>query len=370
MTGKEDMIGQIHRRFESHGAVASLVILLLSASRPGQCAAQAIAPVTTPPTANNRVADAPVVAAQVQPIQAIKLIASLPGGQPAVGALAVIRSTTSRRSPGRVRNQPDTVSTDEAGHADLVRHDAWQKNAVVEVTLVTSDQGFEARVPLSSAVDDVLNVVLSPAWVIEGRVLVDGEPVGGAVVSIRQLIRRQRTIGGRTVSFFTASGVKEVVSGEDGRYRAAVAPGQSYSVSAESLPGESARLGTSYNPEQVGEGRLRVRDFAFVRGDQEIAGRVLDIDGNPIPRASVEVVRQGDVNPGLWLGYDSRSRYTTDSQGSFRIKGVPAGKYQLRIRRSRKSSNRQIDTKVVDAETGKKDIEVTMDAGSLLDILR
>jgi hypothetical protein len=62
--------------------------------------------------------------------------------------------------------------------------------------------------------------------------------------------------------------------------------------------------------------RIRIRS---------IAGMVVDISGYPIPEAQVEVLKTKD---------DIIGRTLTDKGGKFELRGIPAGKYSLRVDKS------------------------------------
>jgi hypothetical protein len=60
-----------------------------------------------------------------------------------------------------------------------------------------------------------------------------------------------------------------------------------------------------------------------------ITGRVVDEDGNPIIRASVEVLRRRTVNGSR--RFEPMGSETTDDQGVYRIFGLPPGHYFVRV---------------------------------------
>ncbi len=260
----------------------------------------------------------------VSKVKSLQVIASLPDGQPAVGATAIIKdeipsgTSTSPRPfamPPRRVDKSESVITNRLGRADLLPQGSPSDKAFVEVKLATDEQAYDAGVPLAQAVNGVLHVVLKSAWIVEGRVLIDGEPVDGAKVSIGESTPHQCTVNGRTFRGSTVSNFVHAVTDEKGVYHAAVSPGKEYSVSLQSLPGDEARPGIGYRPTPAGEGRLTVKDFAFSRGDQELAGRVIDAQGKAVVGAYVQVMRQRDVTPSFWVGSPKRKPTRDRSAG-------------------------------------------------------
>jgi hypothetical protein len=161
-----------------------------------------------------------------------------------------------------------------------------------------------------------------------------------------------------------------VVTDEKGLYRAAVSPGKEYSVSLQSLPDDEARPGIGYRPTPAGEGRLTVKDFAFSRGDQELAGRVINPQGKAVAGAYVQVMRGRDVTPSFWVGHQSESQHETDQQGRFHLKKMPAGTYQLTVRGPRDENARRSASTMVTAKTGTMDVEVVLNAQPQTEIPR
>ena len=273
--------------------------------------------------------------------------------------------------PPRRIDKSESVITNRLGRADLLPQGSPSDKAFVEVKLATEDQAYDASVPLTQAVDGVLNVVLKSAWIVEGRVLIDGEPVAGAKVSIGESTPNNRTVNGRTLRGFTVSNFVHAVTDEKGMYRAAVSPGKEYSVSLQSLPGDDdARPGIGYRPTPVGEGRLTVKDFAFSRGDQELAGRVIDAQGKAVVGAYVQVMRQRGVTPSFWVGHQSESQHETDQQGRFHLKKMPPGTYQLTVRGPRDENARRSASTMVTAKTGTMNVEVVLNAQPQAEIPR
>ncbi len=313
------------------------------------------------------------IAKQVPPlvvskVKTLQVIASLPDGKPAAGATAMVKDQEPLRSvnngvfslPPRVIDKSTAVLTNRLGRADLLPLGVPTEKAFVEVKLATGDQAYDGSVPLTQAVDGVLIVLLKSAWIVEGRVLIDGEPVVGAKVSIGESTPNNRTINGRTFRGSTVSNFVHVVTDQKGLYRAAVSPGKEYSVSLQSLPNDEAHPGFVYRPTAAGEGRLTVKDFAFRRGDQELAGRVIDADGKAVVGAQVQVMRQRDVEPSFWVGHQSESQHETDQRGRFHLKRMPPGTYQLTVRGPRGEGLRRAASTMVTAKTGNMDLEVIL----------
>lgn len=186
---------------------------------------------------------------------------------------------------------------------------------------------------------------------VKGRVLIDGQPVAGATISIGQVdpIRSPtgRPIGARITASTTA------VTDADGWYVAAVPPGHEYHVYVQSVPGYDDGIHIGFVPEPAVDGVLKVEDIELVRGYEDIAGTVVDINGKPVARANVSVMGTQSANPALWLGNRPE---TTDAQGRFHLKNIPAGTYQV----AASVRGKMMINATAQAKTGEMNLRLTL----------
>lgn len=307
-------------------------------------------------------------------VSSYEIIVSLPDGSPAVGATAIIRdeipadpnaSSFPLRSPQPV-DKSSTETTNSLGRVTLVPTGFTTEKAMVEVKYLDGETACDGKVSLTEATDGVISLVLNSSSIVEGRVLLDGNPVAGARVQVSLSNPVQHTLNGRTISFFESSGHQFVTTDSDGVYRAAVPAGQQCHVSLSSVPDLSVRPGIGYVGKPTSDGKIRVQDFELIRGDQEIAGRVVDTAGTPIAGARVDIRRDQQVEPSFWVEHDRDSERVTDVKGHFHLKKVPRGTYTLSVRAPRDeqtNASSRVST-LVTANTGDLDLKVTLDLPS------
>ncbi len=309
----------------------------------------------------------PIVVAKIKPLH---VVVSLPDGRPASGAMVVIKDVfkafaiwQDQTAPTPLdRSQP--VSADPFGKADLIPLGILSEKAFVELALVKDGRAFNATVSLDRARDNVLSVVMNEAWIIEGRVLIDGQPLAGAKLLVGETVAAPITRNGITATALTTSNHQVAITDADGWYRTAVRPDKEYTVSVQSLPEGVSGIPLGYRASQAVDGHARVQDFALSRHHHEIAGRVIDLQGNAIPGCQVYVLRD-KVEPDLWVGYRDQSQMKTDDTGRFHLKHIPAGIFQLSVHGPRTADGRPGPTTRVSAAAGQTDVVVTLDARPL-----
>ncbi|MDV6031183.1 MAG: hypothetical protein F9B45_13975 [Phycisphaera sp. RhM] len=309
----------------------------------------------------------------VPKLSTYQVIVSLPDGKPAVGASVILRDEIPPspsapefdRTP-HIVEKSETETTNSLGRATLVPNGITSSKAFIDVKYLKGDSAFDGTVKLSEAKDGVVHLVLNSSAIVEGRVLVDGEPVAGARVQVSLTKPVQRTANGRTMTFFQSSGHQFVTTDSEGVYRASVPAGERVSVSLSNAPNLNVRSGIGYYANPDGDGKLMVKDFELIRGDQAIAGRVMDADGNPVAKAMVSIRRDRDVVPNFWVDHDRESQLTSDANGRFHLKNVPQGNYQLMVRGPRGESSvsaTRIST-LVPVRTGEMNLEITLNLPS------
>ncbi|WP_182866885.1 M56 family metallopeptidase [Stieleria mannarensis] len=308
-----------------------------------------------------------------------QVIVSLPDGSPAVGASVILRDEVSPDTnaagfdrPARIVDRSETESTNSLGRATLVPSEITSPKAFIDVKYLGDNTAFDGTAKLVDAKDSVIHLVLDSSSIVQGRVLVDGEPVAGARVQISITKPVQRTFKGRTITSFQSSGHQLVTTDSDGVYRASVPAGKRVTVFLSNVSDLSFQPTIGYNAQPDADGKLIVKDFELIRGKQEIAGRVIDADGNPVAKAMVSIRRDRDVIPNFWVDYRRESQSTTDANGRFHLKNVPQGKYQLSVRGPQGESSvsaTRIST-LVPVRTGETDLEITLNLPNLPPIPR
>ncbi|QEG01349.1 Regulatory protein BlaR1 [Stieleria maiorica] len=333
---------------------------------------------------HRRIAITDLTPRTIKPIVVPKLatyqvIVSLPDGNPAVGASVILRDEIPPGPNAPVFDQAPHVvdrsaseSTNSLGRAALVPNGLTSPKAFVDVKYLRDDDAFSGTAKLIEAKDGVIHLVLNSSAIVQGRVLVDGEPVAGARVQISLTKSVQRKANGMTMMVHQSLGHQFVTTDSEGVYRACVPAGGNVHTSLNNAPNLSFRMGIGYGAQPAGDGKLIVQDFELIRGKQEIAGRVIDADGNPVAKAMVSVDRDSNVVPDLWVDHHRESQWTTDANGRFHLKNVPQGKYQLSVRGPQGESSvsaTRIST-LVPVRTGETDLEITLNLPNLPEIPR
>ena len=105
---------------------------------------------------------------------------------------------------------------------------------------------------------------------------------------------------------------------------------------------------------------VEVREFELKTGQEEIMGRVVDAQRQPLSgiRVSAYPIDQFGNNSNI-LGHRENSQLTTDDQGRFRLSNLPPGRYRITAHGPRNGADR-IPTVSVDAETGDTNVTLFM----------
>ena len=219
----------------------------------------------------------------------------MPDGKPAVGIDVMLE--------GRGNHSPYPERTSPAGEVLFLAQPPGQ---TMQVRARNGDATLVGTVTITPKLGEANEAVVTleriePCSVV-GRIVDEaGKPVAGAKVFCRCLSESgQRTVGSGGVS------------GADGRFE------------VKGLEAE-ARLFLDF--QAGGYGQATPKPFSLSRGethdagtivllttDQEIAGKVVDLDGKPVAHASVK---------GLALASGHSSYGTTGSDGTFRLKNFP-----------------------------------------------
>jgi protocatechuate 3,4-dioxygenase beta subunit len=171
-------------------------------------------------------------------------------------------------------------------------------------------QAFLEATPRKVAIDAVM-VRLVPCVPVTGRITdAQGKPMAGAAVNSE---RRLNIRNGWTIAR-----MDQTRSGADGRFTLWVLPGMPYHLRFS----------------REGYGFLRKADFvaeakgadmgalALIRADRSITGRVMDSDGNPVPKVRINAYSPEHDGEG-------HREFVTDAQGRYRITGLAPGKFQV-----------------------------------------
>lgn len=300
--------------------------------------------------------------------EAIQVIASLPDGTAAKHASVTIREEQTEPSPfgddverTTTVDRSTTLETNSLGRVDITPSGVLSDKAWIEVQLTQDGKAYHGKVPVDAVENGGVALVLSPAPMLQGRVLIDGQAAAGAMVSVGESKRMRRKGPMGFVDYSTVSNHRSLTTDDEGYYRMPAVDGKTYSVSLQSIPGENVNPAIGHTSRPSGDGNLVVNPFQLRRGQGRIAGHVVDGQGNPVADVTVRVDRERDVTPSLWVGHREESQETTDAAGAFVLERVPPGSYRLRVTgpRSADRTTRPAST-TISAQSGETDLTVTL----------
>lgn len=157
---------------------------------------------------------------------------------------------------------------------------------------------------------------------ITGRITHNEQPLPGVIV----------TLESARPSSSSAQNSPSAKTDAEGRYRLTGLAAGNYVVSPRALAyavpmeGTSFRAGKSVN---LGEGeKLENFDFALVKGGV-ITGTVTDHTGRPVIGQRVRLMQVTDKAPARDLRTGNARMYNTDDRGTYRLFGLPAGRYKI-----------------------------------------
>lgn len=172
---------------------------------------------------------------------------------------------------------------------------------------------------------------LVPGVSVAGRVLdAAGEPVEGAEVSARV-----KQAPGNFRIELGGPPPPRALSDEDGRYRiSALDPGSAWELSADAADYAPAKRAVSGLEPRAA---LTGVDLKLERGGT-VRGRVVDAEGVPLSVAEVELAPAAEGGPGgmrILRGESGPAASGwTDDDGAFALRGIPAGTFELTVRRA------------------------------------
>ncbi len=177
-------------------------------------------------------------------------------------------------------------------------------------------QQVHAGIELAAGTEREIDFVLEAGAVVEGTVTTaDGEPVVQSFVNVTEPV--DRFSAGRQVS---AGGQTDV----EGRYRVTGAPVGPATISVHHNHSQQLEKSIELRP------GTNVVDLVLDRGF-EIAGQVVDPDGNPMAGASLMV--QPAMQPGMTHYFGGSPQAVSAGDGTFTLTGVKAGKYTVNASR-------------------------------------
>lgn len=210
--------------------------------------------------------------------------------------------------------RPEEASSDKEGKFVLAGLKAGE-----EYMLICSNKPhtLAAVLTVPAAAADTkkmeVQVRLLPTAALSGRIVdEDNKPVAGATA-------RVYTARTRTMWEVSASALTDV----HGKFKVTrVVPGAEASIDAWA-EGYSSVSSHRLKPESGKD--HAVPDITLIKMDETVAGLIVDQGGKPVPGVQVYATSEHPLRPQV-----ARRRPTTDSDGRFRITGLPRGTIQVR----------------------------------------
>jgi len=156
---------------------------------------------------------------------------------------------------------------------------------------------------------------------ISGKVTIKGKPVGGVVVGLR------------TVDGFAGrkeSQLPRATTDQDGIYHLLNVSSGSYQIQLAKLAYVHVDLNEDLGRTiEVGEGEnIEDIDFALVKGGV-LTGKVTDSEGRPLIEELINIYRQESLAKADTQAQQVIVSSQTDDRGTYRVYGLPAGKYKI-----------------------------------------
>lgn len=224
-----------------------------------------------------------------------------------------------------------TTSTNGQGEFSFGEVEA--RGRTLDLVATSQDRRLGAKIVVPTTTGPVA-INLARACTVKGRVVdVKGQPIAGAQVHVYV---------GMSDRGYHSRGKAETDG--QGQYRVAGIPPNCrghVTASADGYARRSIRDRTFR-----GGALLDIEDLVLLRTDSFVAGKVTDLDGNPVPGVSVTCHGRG-------CGHKST---VTDSQGRYRVNGIPKTK-TLTVDADRPGYGRDTRRNV---ESGKDDVDLRL----------
>ncbi|MEM9826115.1 MAG: hypothetical protein AAF958_05975 [Planctomycetota bacterium] len=297
-------------------------------------------------------ADVEIVAnKKVEPLEIIvprrkprRVSVQLPGGEPAAGAVAVIRVPRSISRPGQpspngisFENIGEPIALSPSGEFSFTPDPSWNPGARVDVSLIRGDKPYLVQIPVDAIDEASPAFTMIPACEVTGLIRIDGAPATGVRLLIDENKGSQPMRVGGGVAYRVVTGDRLwTETGPDGRYRTIVPRDGSYTVGSFNFPGENVGIGRGFGAQKVSESRHEAATLDLYRGDAQIVGKVVDQNDQPIEglRVSLADSRRGGTN-GVesyqFLGHAYASDRETNADGEFVLRKLLEGKYDLQF---------------------------------------
>ena len=273
----------------------------------------------------------PFIVSKLAPLQ-ISVVRG--DGTPASGATVRFREQRQHLQPieDTLRNDPKQYTTNELGQVSIDLDQMLFDQTLIEATLVEGTQGYFGLTTYVNAKKGQSKIQLKPGKLIQGQVLLHGQPVADAQVGIHVRTTTFSQQGNASVRGFATDEYDSTRTNDEGRYQIVVPHDKEYEVNVQFAGGQVDKLLTAVRPLRANSDGVSTGDFNLTLGGYEISGVVVDENDKPLAHIKVAIDPTPNLSPGDFIAHN-QSQFTTDSNGRFSLKNVPEGTYSISVRR-------------------------------------
>ncbi len=189
------------------------------------------------------------------------------------------------------------------------------------------DESYSIQVPVK-ANGELISVILKREGILKGRVLVNDEPVQGAVVSIRDSRPRLIRMENETVSMNRTKLLQRPPTHKVTTHLVLQTKSTQF---VDFYPGFASPLPLlSSIARQQSDGVYVAPDINLKTYSESATGTVIDVDGQPIEGAEIGIGWFDDT-ANSWIGFRDQSQLRTDAEGRFALKNIPPGMHEISV---------------------------------------
>jgi len=252
-------------------------------------------------------------------------------GRPAIGAVVRLHEQN-QRTEDTFRREAETFTTDNFGNATIEIKRNPFSNALIEATLIDGTHGYFGLTSYANAKSGKAKIQLKNGTLIQGRVLMQGQPVANAQVGIHLRVPTSTQQGNVSVRGYATNEYDFIRTGTDGIYRTVLPKDKEFEVNVQMAGGWAHELLTPVRPLRPNSEGVLTGDFDLKLGVEGISGVVVDESDKPLEHMHVEIEATSGIDPRSFIGYN-QSQFTTNTNGKFSLTNVPAGTYTITVPR-------------------------------------
>ena len=273
----------------------------------------------------------PFVVSKLAPLK-ISVLRS--DGSPANGAMIRFREQQQhlQRIDDTIRTRPKLYMTNELGQVTIELNRMLFDQTLIEATLIDGTKGYFGLTTYVNAKGGKVKIQLTPGKLIQGKVLMNGQPVADAQVGIHTRTTTFSQQGNNSIRGFATDEYDVTRTNDDGTYRIVVPNDKEYEVNVQFAGGWAHKLLSAVRPLRTNSAGVLTGDVNLKLGEFEISGVVVDENDKPLEHMQVAIEFTPDASPADFIAHNI-SQFTTDSKGRFSLRNLPEGTYSIAVRR-------------------------------------